>query len=88
MTKFPKGTRIAIPLIWEYGDSESEWVLVGLTPEDDAGVHLPILDDGEETGTWGSDYALRDPQTGEWSFLDGERCDDAGLLATFERRQK
>jgi hypothetical protein len=85
MTEFPAGTRIAIPLPWEHCPSGCvEFMFVGWTSEDDAGRRLPILDDGyEEPVAWGS----KDPRTGEWHFLDGERCNDADLLPTFQRRR-
>jgi len=90
MTEFPEGTRVAIPHPWKPSLSGcAEWVLVGWTEEDDDdGLHLPILDDGYEgPQAWGDDFALRDPRTGEWHFVDGERCDDENLVPTFRHRR-
>ena len=65
-----------------------EWRLIDWTVPDDDGQRLPIWADvAGDTGAWGSDYALRNPQDGDWRFPDGERCDDEGLTAAFERRR-
>ena len=83
------GTLIALCIPWEGSPSGCvEWRLVDWTVTDDDGQSFPIWADvAGDTGAWGSDYALRGPQDSDWCFPDGERCDDANLAATFERRR-
>ena len=83
------GTLIALCVPWEGSPSGCvEWRLVDWTVTDDDGQSFPIWADvAGDTGAWGSDYALRGPQDSDWCFPDGERCDDANLTATFERRR-
>jgi hypothetical protein len=84
-----EGTLIAIPVPWAHSPSGGvEWRLVDWTVPDDDGQRLPIWADvAGDTGAWGSDYALRGPQDGEWGFPDGERCSVEALAAAFRRRR-
>ena len=90
MTKFPIGSLVAIPIPWDTASGCVEWRLVDWTIEGDGFPRYPVLDDGWNDGppeAWGDDYAIRDPQSGDWLFPDGERCEDEGLVAAFGRRQ-
>ena len=83
-----RGAIIAVPIPWESSPSGcTTWQFVEWTLPDANGDCLPVLADADgDECAWGDDYAIDDPQTGDWVFPDGDRCRNEDLAAAFARR--